>query len=115
MSKFSICNYNYKIVFNEGDVKFNVDEAMILFNTLAESVGLKVVGKIKHTFDCDICHSGVLLLSTSHLAWHTYPEDNFITLDINTCGGLLNESSIEIFLKEKLGCIDIHLNKSVFV
>ncbi|ATW44470.1 adenosylmethionine decarboxylase [Glaesserella parasuis] len=31
--------------------------------------------------------TGVFLLSESHLAYHTYPESNYISIDIYTCGG----------------------------
>ncbi len=43
-------------------------------------------------------HSGCIILSESHLTWHTYPEENFLVIDVYSCkkfsyNSLLNELS----------------------
>ena len=30
--------------------------------------------------------TGIFLLSESHLSYHTYPENNYISIDLYTCG-----------------------------
>jgi S-adenosylmethionine decarboxylase len=51
----------------------------------AQAAGFQVVSRISHQFT----HQGVtlvLILSQSHLALHTWPEDHFAAADVYVCG-----------------------------
>lgn len=44
--------------------------------------------------------TGLYLLSESHLSYHTYPESNYISIDVYTCGAnnmSINESILAFF------------------
>ena len=55
---------------------------------IATKASLSVVGSAFHLFDTPQAVSGVLLLSESHLAIHTWPEYDTAVLDIFSCSGL---------------------------
>lgn len=44
--------------------------------------------------------TGVLVLSTSHLSIHTWPEERYASLDFYTCGQQDLDSQVEFLLKE---------------
>ena len=46
--------------------------------------------------------TGIVLLAESHIAIHTWPEFNYIALDIYTCGNKANPLKALEYLKEKL-------------
>jgi S-adenosylmethionine decarboxylase len=41
--------------------------------------------------------TGYLLLSESHIAFHTYPEHRYIALDIFSCGGADSKAALSVF------------------
>jgi S-adenosylmethionine decarboxylase len=47
--------------------------------------GLQPVGELFHTFPAAGGVTGVVLLAESHLAVHTWPEMNAVTLDVYVC------------------------------
>jgi S-adenosylmethionine decarboxylase proenzyme len=53
----------------------------------AENAGAAVLGTKYHWFAPQGV-TGVVLLSESHLSIHTWPESNFATLDVFTCGSI---------------------------
>ena len=45
--------------------------------------------------------TGVVLLAESHIALHTWPEFNYVAIDIFTCGGkAIPQKALEYFRKE---------------
>ena len=42
--------------------------------------------------------TGYLLLSESHIAFHTYPEYRYLALDIFSCGGADSKAALSVFL-----------------
>ena len=42
--------------------------------------------------------TGYLLLSESHIAFHTYPEHRFLALDIFSCGSADSKAALSVFL-----------------
>lgn len=44
--------------------------------------------------------TGVLLLSTSHMSIHTWPEQKYVSLDLYTCGDQDPIAQVEFLLKE---------------
>ncbi|KGQ23388.1 adenosylmethionine decarboxylase [Gallibacterium anatis] len=62
---------------------------------LLETFFLKVLSKTKFNTIGFLSHkfttkgegvTGIFLLSESHLSYHTYPEKNYLSIDIYTCG-----------------------------
>ncbi len=39
-------------------------------------------------------HSGAIILAESHLAWHSWPELNFVTIDLHICDYSRNNNRI---------------------
>ncbi|MEO0991370.1 MAG: adenosylmethionine decarboxylase [Pseudomonadota bacterium] len=52
----------------------------------AHDAGAVIVGRLFHTFPGGGV-TGVLLLAESHIAIHTWPEEDYAALDILMCGG----------------------------
>jgi S-adenosylmethionine decarboxylase proenzyme len=49
------------------------------------AAGLRAVGELFHAFPAPGGVTGVVLLAESHLAVHTWPELNAVTLDVYVC------------------------------
>ena len=76
-------------------------EAMNSLETIREildSICIKyqfcVLGKMEHCFEPQ-GHSIIYLLSESHISVHTFPEKNYIAMDIYTCRNYPNNSVYE--------------------
>jgi len=64
-----------------------------------EASGMTVLDDIVHQFEPQGT-TAVWILAESHMAIHTYPEANFIALDIFTCGNEGNpEKAAAVFAK----------------
>jgi S-adenosylmethionine decarboxylase len=64
----------------------------------AHRCGLRPIGAPKmHAFAGEGGVTGVLLLSESHIALHTYPEHGYIALDIFSCGSGDPCAALEVF------------------
>ena len=50
-----------------------------------EIAGMKLIDKKIHQFTPRGL-TGIYLLAESHLSFHTWPEKNFISIDLYTCG-----------------------------
>ena len=60
--------------------------------------GMKPIGlPVLHRFEGGGL-TGYLLLSESHIAFHTYPEHRYIALDIFCCGGADPKAALSVFL-----------------
>ena len=67
------------------DVLDNPSELEKILLDMASAAGFQVVSRVTHQFT----HQGatlVLILSQSHLALHTWPEDRFAAADVYVCG-----------------------------
>jgi len=62
----------------------NVNSMMRILVRAAELAGMKVVGVKPHKFNPH-GFTGVVLLAESHIAIHTYPEDEYAIIDILAC------------------------------
>lgn len=63
---------------------------------VAEQLGATVLSTSSHKFSPQGV-TAILLLSESHISIHTWPEKQFATCDIFTCGTCVPEDGIEIF------------------
>jgi S-adenosylmethionine decarboxylase len=60
--------------------------------------GMKPIGApVLHRFEGGGL-TGYLLLSESHIAFHTYPEHRYIALDIFSCGRGDSKAALSVFL-----------------
>lgn len=71
-------------------------------NEAAVSCGATIVRSVFHTFN-PIGVSGVVVISESHLAIHTWPEYGYAAVDVFTCGDTVNPRAAEARLRELLG------------
>ena len=96
VGRHAIANiYNCKI-----DDMDNVEKIKEIIMEAANETKLHIVDSIFHKFS-PIGISGVLILSESHLTIHTWPEYNFIAIDVFTCGTSFNpERTCEIIAKK---------------
>lgn len=64
----------------------SVDRLRSVFDAIVRDLGLHTVGDPRwHTFPGEGGVTGLVLLSESHLACHTYPERAFATIDLHCC------------------------------
>jgi S-adenosylmethionine decarboxylase len=54
---------------------------------------------LQHEFDPQGC-SGIILVAESHLAWHTWPEIGFMSIDFYACGEVDPEVGVDSIVKE---------------
>jgi S-adenosylmethionine decarboxylase len=60
--------------------------------------GMNPIGPpVLHRFDGGGL-TGFLLLSESHIAFHTYPEYRYLAVDIFSCGGADSKAALSVFL-----------------
>jgi len=78
-----------------------VDSQSLIFRVkkFVEKEKLKVVD-FKHYDFKPYGTTIVFILSTSHLAVHTWPEYNYLHLDIVTCSNLSNNKNLTQIIKE---------------
>ena len=80
------------------------DDHKALLNLLTESAHVsnaKILSSLSHQFEP--CGStAILLLAESHISIHTWPEYNYIAIDVFTCGHDMKPEAAIKFLKEKL-------------
>ena len=77
-------------------------EAMLhIFDKAMSAGNLTVVKEVCHKFEPHgVTH--IWLLSESHMAVHTWPENNFFSIDIFTCGNEGNPSAVLDYIKDNL-------------
>lgn len=70
-----------------GDAALMIDAAKLeafCLRAVAEA-GLTSVGSLFHSFGEGDGVTGAVVLAESHLALHTWPEDDYVTLDVYVC------------------------------
>jgi S-adenosylmethionine decarboxylase len=63
------------------------DESLLrdLFDRVVADLGLKVIDSVWHTFPGEAGVTGLIALTESHLACHTYPEHGTATFNLYCC------------------------------
>ena len=56
-----------------------------LFDRIIDELGLKSIGAVWHTFQGEGGVTGLIALTESHLACHTYPEHGTATFNLYCC------------------------------
>ncbi|MBS8121606.1 adenosylmethionine decarboxylase [Candidatus Vampirococcus lugosii] len=75
---------------------------------ITNGVKLNIVDKYSYNFG--IGETIIYILSESHFAIHTYPEYNYISIDIYTCGKS-NPYDAEQIIKESFSVKKINIHK----
>ena len=87
---------------------YEINNIEQFFDGMVDLLDLEVMHKCRGVFDSPIegygtiAHSGIYLLTTSHLAWHTFPEKNYISFQLSTCGDKKDEVDLKNLLREIL-------------
>ncbi|RLI52977.1 MAG: hypothetical protein DRP09_16815 [Candidatus Thorarchaeota archaeon] len=81
------------------DLLIDCERTLPLVNRLIERAELRVVGDIHHNFE-PFGNTMVFILSNSHLAVHTWPENEFIHFDLLSCQALPEQSRFEHIIFE---------------
>jgi S-adenosylmethionine decarboxylase proenzyme len=54
--------------------------------------GLKELGSFYHFFDSNVSFTAVISLAESHISVHTWPEDEYVSLDVYVCNHTIDNS-----------------------
>ena len=88
------------------------DESLLrsLFDRVVSDLGLKVIDSVWHTFPGEAGVTGLIALTESHLACHTYPEHGSATFNLYCCR-TRPEWDWQTNLKESLGAANVAVAK----
>jgi S-adenosylmethionine decarboxylase len=88
------------------------DEAVIraVLSQLIDDLGLQTIGEVWHKFDGEGGVTGLIALTESHLACHTYPEHGIATFNLYCCR-TRPEWNWEENLKSSLGATNVNVSK----
>lgn len=63
----------------------DMDAVRLILDNLISDLGLKSVGSVWHKFDGEGGVTGMVALTESHIACHTYPEHGIATFNLYCC------------------------------
>lgn len=63
--------------------KLNIEELKTEISTLIQKYGFNELGDYYHSFEPGI--TGAVVLAESHIAFHTWPEFGYVSLNVFTC------------------------------
>lgn len=92
----------WDIVITDNRILFDGAKLNNFFYEELSRAGFNVLGQLFHKFDGGGGVTGLFLLSESHLSYHTYPESNYISIDLYTCGKksqLIQDNICDFFSK----------------
>ena len=96
-----MCSAQMDAWFADDAILTDEQEMLSVMRDAAAAGRATVVGQTSAVFPNGAV-TAVLLLAESHLSVHTWPEHNFATFDVLTCGRL-NAESIFSYLRSVLG------------
>ncbi len=76
----------------------------------ALSAGSTIVQSVFHMFK-PYGVSGVVVIAESHLAIHTWPEYNYASVDLYTCGSCVNPLNAYTYLKDKFESVNADIKE----
>lgn len=88
------------------DVLNDRDKIRQLMLTAAVKAGAEVVGEFFHQFSPHGI-SGVVVISESHLAIHTWPEHGYAAVDVFTCGDTVDPWVACRYLVQEFGATNM--------
>lgn len=88
------------------------DEAALqtIMSRVIDDLGLQTVGEVWHKFAGEGGVTGLIALTESHLACHTYPEHGIATFNLYCCR-TRPEWDWEANLKNALGALNVSITK----
>lgn len=81
----------------------NLKDQVFIENVLrqaAQGAGATVLNVMLHKFGDEGGVTGVALLAESHMSIHTWPEINFMALDVFMCGECNADIALDVFRAE---------------
>lgn len=81
------------------DVQTNKDVGLTFLRTAAKEAGAGWLFDHVHHFGEGSGYTAVIGLKESHISIHTWPEEDFVAIDVFMCGESKIEKSIEYILK----------------
>lgn len=102
----------YSVIFDECRWIGNAVELIELLKEAAEIAGATFLDCCQKEFEPQ-GSSGVILLSESHYAVHTWPERNSVRATFDTCGDVDSLKAV-IYVGEKLGAQSIWISVTNF-
>jgi len=82
------------------DIIDDVNKIEILMNKAVLKANATIIKSTFHKFAPQGV-SGVVVIAESHFAIHTWPEHNFASVDLYTCGTTIDENKAILYLKEQ--------------
>ena len=88
------------------------DESVLcsVLSTVIADLGLKAIGSVWHKFDGEGGVTGLIALTESHLACHTYPEHQTATFNLYCCQAR-PEWDWDANLRNMLGAVSVSVTK----
>ena len=83
-------------------------------DSICEEHSFPILGKLEHQFTPQGC-SLVYLLSESHISVHTFPEKNYIAMDIYTCREYPNNDVYEKIYNHLANVFDADRGKTPII
>lgn len=72
----------------------SINDVTVMFDIICNKYGFSVLNKIEHQFEPQ-GFTLLYLLSESHLSIHTFPEKNYVAIDLYTCKKYEDNSDYE--------------------
>jgi S-adenosylmethionine decarboxylase len=89
-------HYILELSAKEKDFLLNNHKVLEFFNNTLKEIEATIVSvSFKEFNNCGM--SGVFVLAESHFSFHTWPEENYVSVDLYVCGSKTKHSK---FLKE---------------
>lgn len=94
------------------DISLLSDEGILLDKLLliAKQLKLTVVNTFVHKFAPEGL-SVILVIAESHLAVHSWPEHNYLHIDLFTCSKKTNVKSLKEILKKEIPSLKVKVGK----
>ena len=80
------------------------DDMLQIFEKAMSAGNLTVIKEVSHKFEPHGV-TNIWLLSESHMAVHTWPEDKFFSVDIFTCGNEGNPDAVLDYIKDNFDIV----------
>lgn len=90
------------------NIDFKGDKLKEFFLKLLEKSNATIIDYRYYIFPNE-ASSGVFLLAESHLSWHYWIDENYVSLDVYTCGNSFNHDIALLLIKEKFFIDDIKI------
>lgn len=79
-----------------------IEDVLVRARAIVSNLGLNAVAEHGHYFGPGV--SAIIIISESHLSFHTWPEDGYVYADLATCTRTLDRDQIGAVFSEQFGC-----------